>query len=66
MENLGFLIGSFILGGIRADFAEKLSEVGMVHRERIEGILGRGKSTCQDMETCECIKKLTSRSQNGE
>lgn len=31
---------SFTPGGIRADLAEKVSEVGMVSRE-IEGILGR-------------------------
>ena len=51
--------------GNQADFAEKLSEVGRGSRERIEGVLGRGKSTRQDLEAWECIRELTSRSGDG-
>lgn len=60
-----FLIGSFRLGGIRADFAEKLSRVGRGSRERTEGILGRGSSACQDPEAWDCIKELMSKSGDG-
>lgn len=53
------------LGGIRADFAEKLSGVGRGSRERIEGMLGRGSSACQGPEAWDCIKELLSRSGDG-